>query len=362
MPWSDERDAREFLGWLADSLVGAMRSPPEIDARAQLATWLDGHELAAPAYATIGRTDAELADLLRPAALSTAAWNGAQFDALDRIDRALGTEGIRVVLLKGAALAHAAWGGPGRRPMSDLDLWVGPARVDDAVRVLHGLGYGEPRRSGDEIQLRPVGWPRGLVELHETAFRGAWVGWTASVDEGEAWHRAGRLDPPRHALRLAAEDEILHLACHLVANHVAQAPLRGLLDIALVARTRKPDWAALVERASRWRIATATWLALDRTERTFGLPGAEATIARLAPSLSRSLALRRVATPGAILARRIGRPTRNVIPLVCTDRARDILRLARRAAWPDRPWIVARYGAGAGRATHLRALLGAGRS
>jgi hypothetical protein len=210
--------------------------------------------------------------------------------------------------------------------------------------------------------MRPPGRRRGLVELHTTAFRGAWVRFTAAVDEGAVWRRAERTDPPRAARRLAAEDEILHLACHLVVNHLDQAPLRGLLDIALVARTRKPDWALLAARATEWRIATAVWLALDRSARTYGLPGAERALERLEPSAPRRVALSRLAHPQETLAGRVGAAGRATVPLVCTDRARDALRLAARAAWPDRSWLVSRYGADAGRLAHLRALVGPGRS
>jgi len=360
-PWRDERDAREFLGRLADALVG-VRRPGAAPLPADLVAWLERHDLAAPVYFSGAVLDADFTARLRPAALSVAASNRAHFEALDRIEQGLAAATIPVVLLKGAALAHAAYGGPSRRPMSDLDLWIGRGRIAEAVSLLRDLGYREERHADGETQLRPALRRGGLVELHESAFRGWWIRWTASVDEAGAWQRATPCAAGRAARRLAPEDEVIQLACHLVTNHVAQAPLRGLLDLALVARSRRPDWAEVADRAARWRLATAVWLALDRAERLIGLPGADAALARLRPSLARRLVLSRVAAPFSILTERSAWTRRPIVPLVCADRVRDAARMVRHAAWPARPWLVARYGArGAGRLAHLRSLVGSGR-
>ncbi len=362
-PWRDEREARQLLGALADALV--CESPsfrPSRSVTSPLTDWLGRHDLVAPFYFACESLDPLVAARLRPAALSVAATNRAHFDALERIEAALAAAAIPVVLLKGAALAHSAYGGPSRRPMSDLDLWIGSERIVDAESALRGLGYGQVARpSPGEVQLRPPGRRSGLVELHETAFRGYWVRWTASVDEASVWQRAVPVAPGRAARRLAAEDEVIHLACHLVTNHVAQAPLRGLLDLALVARSRRPDWRVVVERAVRWRVATAVWLALDRAERTIGVPGATSALERLRPPRGRRIALGRLASPRAILGDRGVWHRRPAFPFLCTDRARDAVRFVRRAVWPDRAWLATRYGAGAGRLTHVRALVGSGR-
>jgi hypothetical protein len=341
--------AREVLAALADALVcDAPSARPRRTVSSSLVEWLLRHDLAAPFYFAFD-VDPEVAARLRPTALSVAATNRAHFEALERIERALAAAAIPFVLLKGAALADSAYGGASRRPMSDLDLWIGSERITAGARVLEGLGYrpvGRPRDG--EVQLRPPGRRSGLVELHERAFRGFWIDATASVDETALWRRASPVGPGRAALRLGSEDELLHVACHLVTNHLEQAPLRTLLDLALLTRSRAIDWGVLAERARLWRIATATWLALDLAERSIGLPGAARALEQLRPSR-----LRRVALGRAI------EHAKRALPFACIDRARDAVRFPGRAVWPERSWLVARYGADASRLAHLRALVGA---
>ena len=55
---------------------------------------------------------------------------------------------------------------------------------------------------------------------------------------------------------------------------MAAPGLRGLLDVALLARSQPVDWQAVAERAHDWRVAAATWLVLDLADALFGLPGA----------------------------------------------------------------------------------------
>jgi Uncharacterised nucleotidyltransferase len=67
--------------------------------------------------------------------------------------------GIRVTPLKGPRLAEALYGDIARRPCNDIDLLVAPSQLDDAVRVVRALGYGQPADRVDG---------RGLPRLHFT--------------------------------------------------------------------------------------------------------------------------------------------------------------------------------------------------
>jgi hypothetical protein len=308
---------RAFLAGVADAAAGGPSSGlslPSID-RASLAAWLSRTRLAPAAYPVARSTDPELADRLRADALAAAAASLARSAALARLEAALASASIPVVLLKGAAVAHAAYADPALRPMTDLDLWVPEAEVPRACLVLQGLGYsglpGLPdrppelqRRSGGEVAFAPGPAGGGLVELHYSAFPGWWVRRAASADAGALWRRAVPLGPGRHARRLAVEDAIVQTAFHVVVNQFRQSPLRGSLDLAVMARRFAVDWETVAERARSFRLATATGLVLRTADEIFGLPGATVAARALSPSGARRSLLRCFVTAESLLTER----------------------------------------------------------
>jgi hypothetical protein len=56
----------------------------------------------------------------------------------------LAEAGIRSIALKGPLMGEAIYGDAGRRPSSDIDLLIPPARLRAAVEVIRTLGYGAP--------------------------------------------------------------------------------------------------------------------------------------------------------------------------------------------------------------------------
>lgn len=76
-----------------------------------------------------------------------------------RAGDALAGAGIRSTTLKGPALSEALYGDPGRRPSGDIDLLVAREQLEDAVRVVRGLGYAAPAHEFED---------RGLPLLHFT--------------------------------------------------------------------------------------------------------------------------------------------------------------------------------------------------
>jgi len=167
------------------------------------------------------------------------------------------------------------------------------------------------------------------------------------------------MGPDRHACRLATEDAILQTAFHVVVNQFSQAPLRGLMDLAVLARARRVDWDAVVERARAWRLATATWVVLDHANRLIGLPGCGAALSGLVPGRMRRAALRGFMTPLALLSGRdlTLKSRRHVFMLALVDRPRDGARLIGRTVWPEAWWIAARYGRPVGHIEHLWGLV-----
>ena len=374
-PWRDERSARNFLSSLAHTAVGlhdpdGPNGATEASDRTQLVLWLLGHDLGGLGFAWAAPTDPELAAMLRGAALATAAGNLAHFATLDRIERLFESERLPMVLLKGAALACSGYHDPSFRSMSDLDIWVRDEDMPRAVLGLRSLGFhqepglpGRPdalqRRSSGELIFRHAWGEHGLVELHYGAFQGWWIQRAAQPDTEAVWRRRTPMGPGRHASRLAAEDAILQTGFHVVVNQFGQAPLRGLMDLAVLARAHFIDWDVVAERARAWRLATATWLVLDTANRLIGLPGCGAALARLRPGRSRRAALRAFMPSVALLSGRdLTRKTRrHTFMLALVDRPRDGARLIGRTLWPESWWIAARYGRPVGHIEHLWGLV-----
>lgn len=279
----------------------------------------------------------------------------------------LATVGVTPVLFKGAALAHTAYPDPACRPMGDLDLWVTEEEMLLAQAALAATGYREhtkgerppamQRQMDGEVQLIGTGPGCGLVELHWGIFSGEWLRRTATVDSAGIRHRTRIVQIAGCSARsLAPEDAVIHLAVHLAVNHQMAFPgVRGVLDVAMLARAEQVDWHVLVERARNWRVATPTWLVLDLAEELFGLSGAAklsgatTAIASLAPSRQRQALLRRFADiPHLLEGRDLTKGgQRLAFQLLLVDRTKDAARLVGRTLWPEGEWLRARYGAGA---------------
>jgi hypothetical protein len=324
------------------------------------------NDVAGLGFAAALLDDPELASMLRGAAAGAVAGNLAHFERLDRIERRFEADRIPMVLLKGAAVARAAYRDPSIRPMSDIDIWLRHDDMPRAVAALAALGFRHDpappdrpialqRHSGGELVFHNGRREHGRVELHFGAFPGWWIRRAAEPDTDAVWSRTESMGPGRHALRLATEDAVLQTAFHVAVNQFGQAPMRGLMDLAVLSRAFRVDWTAVAERATRWRLAIATWLVLDAAHRLIGLPGCDDAVSRLRPSRARRALLRAFVTPRSILAGRNLTNTRrrHLFMLALVDRPRDGARLVGRTLWPEPWWISARYGRPTSRAGHL---------
>jgi len=370
-PWPDVATARSFLQGLAtgewDGRDGAWLAGLDQES---LGGWLAGQGLAPLAHRQCRDAFPELAAQLASAFYAAAATNMRRFHELAQVLDAFQEAGIPVVLLKGAALAEGAYGGLSLRSMGDVDLWLRAADMTRAVTTMQGLGFRKHAKdtrppalqflSLGEVQLHK----RGLIELHWSPFKGWWLRRTAAVEDDGVWERAVpasidglEVNNPELVRQLSAEDMVIHVALHSAVHSQFLPPwsLRSMMDVALTAQARPVDWTVVAERARRWRVATALWAVLDLAERLIGLPGAEAALARLRPSLLRRRLLARFVSPESVLAGQdltTGR-ARYLLLLLLVDRFRDAVRLVFRTLWPEDAWLAARYGAGWSRRHHL---------
>ncbi len=271
---------------------------------------------------------------------------------------ALLAAGITPIVFKGAALGRTVYPDSICRPMGDLDLWIEPAELPHVQDVLRRLGYAQitnPDRPpalmtqfGGEIHMSGVPSDTGLIELHLSVFLGEWLRHAARVDETSVRVRVSSLELESVPVRLMSpEDALIQSATHLVINHqVSFFAARNLLDMALLARRQSIDWDAVVQRAQAWRLAAVVWLALNLAVNLLGLTEADAAVRVLAPSAFRRHFITRLANPALIVGRRNLSQSRwrYVFLLLLVDRPRDAVKLVFRALWPEREWLIARYG------------------
>jgi hypothetical protein len=185
-----------------------------------------------------------------------------------------------------------------------------------------------------------------MVELHWSPFPGWWLARTAAMDETAVWDRLEPLEANKVVYQLGAEDMAIQVAVHLAVNsQFSIAAVRGLLDIALTAKSRPVDWGEVARRAETWRVATAVWQALTLLDQLFGTPGLAAALQLLRPSRLRRWLLRKFVSAESILQGsdlRNGR-SRFLLLLLLVDRRRDMIHLVWRTLWPEPEWLQARY-------------------
>jgi hypothetical protein len=200
-----------------------------------------------------------------------------------------------------------------------------------------------------EIGLQHRQSEYGLVELHWGIFAGEWLRRAARVSDLSAIRArlVATLLAGETAWVLSPEDAILQSAVHTAVNHqMSMSPLRGLVDIALLARHYPVDWEAITQRARAWRVATPLWLVLSLAVDLAGLDEAAEAARQLRPSALRRRLIRRFASAESLVMMRDLSVSkwRYVFLLLLVDHGRDAAKLIFRALWPEREWLIARYG------------------
>jgi hypothetical protein len=192
---------------------------------------------------------------------------------------ALQARGIPVIALKGMQLASLVYGDLGVRSMKDADLLVPTPHLGAAAEAMESLGY----LPFQPYHLIDGGTPYFLhhipsfMQPGKTTIEIHWQllpprhGVTVNLDE--LWQRAR---PARIAgvdvLVLAAEDLLVHLAIHATYSHLCEFSARPWCDIAQVIRHFADvlSWPEVVDRATRWRCRSGTYLALRMARELVG--------------------------------------------------------------------------------------------
>lgn len=191
--------------------------------------------------------------------------------------RAMGAQGVGVILLKGAALAEAVYGNPAVRPMIDLDLLVPSRQAVAAQRTLAALGFTlmrpEPWPGFDRRYRYAQGYMRGAVGALHYQLGLHWgllnVPLYERVGVQEWFDRARPVSVEgADALVPAPEDHLVYLCSHAVLHHQGGSDLLRLCDVAMLIRTagHALDWCGVVRRAVGWRLVIPVQRILSQLE------------------------------------------------------------------------------------------------
>jgi hypothetical protein len=176
----------------------------------------------------------------------------------------LNEQGITPMLLKGGlALFDGPYADPAMRMMRDLDILVPAGARDDAIAVLHRLGYRIAREYGASHHAfgdfaRPN--DPGSVDLHTELVDQAYL-----LPASDVWSRADVTQAfGIRYLSPCATDRIMHNLLHAQVHYLANF-YRGLLqlqqahELVALARCFGPavDWRFVERRMAAHRLTTA---------------------------------------------------------------------------------------------------------
>jgi Uncharacterised nucleotidyltransferase len=257
-------------------IAGEAPLPEDITERADLVEFADAHHvLGQMAFAWSGRTKGKLTDVLDNGLLRTGFDHRMLAFEMDRVERALLGSGISPILLKGAAyVATGIKAGEGRR-VSDIDILVSPADLEQVEKLLFAAGWAFDTDVNNDYDLHyyrkymhelpPLRHARRrtIIDVHHSLLpRTSKVKIRSDLILDAAVPLKGR------ALKtLTPVDLFIHSAVHSFADGSFDTPARSLLELNyLLQGLSSADQDCLAVRAAevgaQRPVATALW-ALD---------------------------------------------------------------------------------------------------
>ncbi len=201
---------------------------------------------------------------------------------LQQLLQVLAERGIPVIVLKGVVLDEL-YPQPGLRPFGDIDLLMRPSDLPQGEELLRSLGFlpaGQPdtqeayRRHHHHLVPYDHQRTGTRVELHKHIVR---PDGPYSLEVGNLWDRAqpGLLNGVPY-LKLAPEDQLLHLCLHFLVDRRGLRPgaLLQLCDIALMVTRhgQKVPWGPFSQRLLDSSLGAAVYTALYATRLATGTP------------------------------------------------------------------------------------------
>jgi hypothetical protein len=246
--------------------------------------------------------------------------------------------GVPILVLKGAAILGWLYSLE-ERPMADVDVLIRP---EDRERFVSALAPEGRVKVASSRGILP-GYKRGQfsmeflglsLDVHVHILESPWLRDLVPIDERRLWREVSRGDVAgRSALRLSAEDQLLHFAAHTVFHHSAEhgGPWgQAHEDGRRLLERRQIDWARLVRIATSQRMRLATWLYL-----------ADRAIVDLVPArVLASLRPTRAALLRVAASRRLAAASdRSLAPVLLTDDPFGPVRVLGLIVRPEGWWL-----------------------
>ena len=181
--------------------------------------------------------------------------------------------GVPFIVHKGGALAATVYARAEDRPMVDIDVIVRPRDWRPVREALTAAGYRMPGAEGESfwrenyfnVPIMTAGPSPAHFDLHwGLAQEGRYHVDTAGLFERAVPYAWG----DGALLRLGDEDLLLSLFLHL-AYHYFEARLLWLYDMKRVIESWRPDWGAVLDRASSWGLRTVVSFNLAYLDKVF---------------------------------------------------------------------------------------------
>jgi hypothetical protein len=283
---------------------------------------------------------------------------------------------IPVLPLKGAAYIEQIYSDEGLRPLKDVDILIPQRRFVDAIRTMldEGLVFqstGIAQSLESFFNARPGEWPASILlrdpathlflKMRSQLLSSDWFYRGFSLDPNQIWSRKVA-NPQRDSLWpyfLSPYDTLAHL-CIYQANHNLEMLIAYVdTDIWIRKRSVSWDWGEFVRTVNQWQIRSAAYHTLSYCQALMETPLPPDLLKQLDPGTSARQRVSWLMSPGAVLnpAKRSKLYSPGLVKLALVDRFQVWLKLAARLLFPEKGWLVRRYGRPISLRQHWRALL-----
>jgi hypothetical protein len=215
---------------------------------------------------------------------------------LGRLIRALATEGVPAIVLKGPALSRTIYARRALRPYGDIDLMIQERHQRAALATLLAHGYVERSYAAEDARRKHASHICGgtgfhrmfesadrrvLVELHADPLQ---LGLRPTC-EAARWRRAVPIPGVPGASMLCPEDQVVQLSTHVHKHGFERLIWLKDLDLLLRVHRHRLDWL-LVERVAQAEgVCPSVWYSLLLTRMLLRTPVPAAVVDRLRPSM-----------------------------------------------------------------------------
>jgi hypothetical protein len=208
-----------------------------------------------------------------------------------RLARALQSQAIDFMPLKGVYLCSNVYENLGERGIWDLDLIVPRAEMRRAVQAIEGTGYRSSRPYDLDLELKSYHHVPPYIKSGAPPLELHWTLLNPRFRHGLEWQAVWERSVPARigeaqVQTLSAGDLVIYLCAHVAYQHVYIDSVRSLYDIKLALRrfSAQLEWDAIARRASECGLLNSAYLSLRLAHELLGSPLPEAAWQALHPA------------------------------------------------------------------------------